>query len=124
MILVLVAAAVVSGLLGEPADTLAIVVTALCLTQLANVLAIRSETQSLFRIGLFSDKYVLGAVVLTFLLQMATLYVPFLNPVFRTQPLTAGELTLVVALSSVIFFAVEVEKFFWRRRSRKDSLRV
>ena len=99
------------------------VFTTLCLTQLAHVLAIRSETQSLFHIGLFSNKYLLGAVLLTFLLQMATLYVPFLNPIFRTQPLTGSELLLVIAVSTVVFFAVELEKFFWRRRLRKVGMR-
>ena len=94
------------------------VFTALCLTQLGHVLAIRSEKQSLFRMGLFSNKYLLGAVALTFLLQMATIYVPFLNPVFKTEPLTMSELALTIALSSVVFFAVEIEKLFWRRRTR------
>ena len=56
------------------------VFTVLCLTQLGHVLAIRSEKESLFKIGLFSNKYLLGAVVLTFALQMATIYVPVLNP--------------------------------------------
>jgi len=92
------------------------VFTALCLTQLGHVLAIRSEKHSLFTMGLFSNKYLLGAVVLTFAAQMATVYVPFLNPVFKTQPLTFNELAVTVILSSVVFFAVEVEKFIRRRR--------
>lgn len=91
------------------------VFTVLCLTQLGHVLAIRSEKESLFRQGLFSNPYLLAAVVCTFLLQMATIYVPFLNPVFKTVPLTAGELLLTLVLSSVVFWAVEVEKL-WRRR--------
>jgi Ca2+-transporting ATPase len=91
------------------------VFTVLCLTQLGHVLAIRSETQSLFTMGLFSNKYLLGAVVLTFLLQMATVYVPFLNPLFRTKPLTSSELLVTIGLSAVVFFAVEIEKFVRRR---------
>ncbi|MND07848.1 hypothetical protein D3C83_301020 [compost metagenome] len=57
-------------------------------------------------------------MALTFLLQMATLYVPALNVVFKTQPLSAAELGLCVALSSVVFFGVELEK--WLRR--KDMI--
>jgi len=91
------------------------VFTVLCLTQLGHVLAIRSEKQSLFRQGLFSNKYLLGAVVLTFLLQMATVYVPFLNPIFKTAPLSGGELLVTVGLSAVVFVAVEIEKAFRRR---------
>ncbi|MBP1746961.1 MAG: calcium-transporting ATPase, partial [Deltaproteobacteria bacterium] len=52
------------------------VFTVLCLTQLGHVLAIRSERQSLFTMGLFSNKPLLGAVALTFLLQMAVIYIP------------------------------------------------
>ena len=57
----------------------------------------------------------LVAVALTFLLQLATLYVPALNAVFKTQPLSAGELGLCLALSSVVFFGVEFEKWLRRR---------
>jgi len=92
------------------------VFTLLCLTQLGHVLAIRSERESLFKIGLFSNKCLLGAVLLTFLLQMATVYVPFLNPIFKTAPLTMAELLFTLVLSSTIFFAVEIEKFLKRRR--------
>jgi Ca2+-transporting ATPase len=92
------------------------VFTVLCLTQLGHVLAIRSEKQSLFTIGLFSNRYLLGAVALTFLLQMATIYVPLLNPIFKTVPLTLGELLFCIAWSALVFVAVEIEKAIKRRR--------
>ncbi len=90
--------------------------TVLCLTQLGHVLAIRSERESLFKLGLLSNKYLLGAVLLTFVLQMATIYVPALNPIFKTAPLTVGELLLALVLSSIVFIAVEIEKLIKRRR--------
>ncbi len=92
------------------------VFTVLCLTQLGHVLAIRSEKESFFRQGPLSNKPLFGAVVLTFALQMATVYVPFLNPVFKTQPLTLQELLFTLALSTIVFFAVETEKLFRRRK--------
>ena len=97
------------------------VFTVLCLTQLGHVLAIRSEKESLFRIGLFSNKYLLGAVILTFVLQMTTIYVPVLNRIFKTEPLSLNELVLTLAMSSVVFLAVESEKFVKRRMGRRLS---
>ena len=91
------------------------VFTVLCLSQLGHVLAIRSEKESLFKMGVFSNKYLFGAFVLTFILQMATIYVPFLNRIFKTEPLTLSELTVTLILSSVVFFAVEIEKLVRRR---------
>ena len=99
----------------EHAHWQTMVFTVLCLTQLGHVLAIRSEKESLFKIGLFSNKYLLVAVILTFILQMATIYVPFLNPIFKTEPLTFNELAFTLALSSLVFFAVELEKLKIRR---------
>ena len=93
--------------------------TVLALSQLGHVLAIRSEQDSLFRIGLGSNLPLLGAVLLTVGLQLATLYVPALQRVFKTQPLSAGELALCLALSATVFVAVEIEK--WAGRLRMSS---
>lgn len=77
-------------------------------------MAIRSEKESLFSMGIFSNKPLAAAVVVTFLLQMATIYVPALNPIFKTEPLSMNELILCLVLSSVVFFAVEFEKWLIR----------
>ncbi|MFH1301986.1 MAG: HAD-IC family P-type ATPase, partial [Planctomycetota bacterium] len=94
------------------------VFTVLCLSQMGHVLAIRSEQESFFKQGAFSNKPLLGAVLLTFVLQMATIYVPYLNPIFKTVPLTAGELMVTLVLSTVVFLAVELEKAIKRSRNR------
>jgi Ca2+-transporting ATPase len=92
------------------------VFTVLCLSQLAHVLAIRSERESLFSQGLWSNRPLLGAVALTFGLQMATIYVPALNHIFKTAPLSLGELAATLAVAAVVFVAVEIEKWLKRRR--------
>jgi Ca2+-transporting ATPase len=90
------------------------VFTVLTLGQMAHCMAIRSETDSLWRLGLGSNKPVLGAVGLTFALQMAVIYVPALNTVFKTAPLGPLELVICLAAALVVFIAVELEKA-WRR---------
>ncbi|HPN65246.1 MAG TPA: cation-translocating P-type ATPase [Candidatus Goldiibacteriota bacterium] len=90
------------------------VFTVLCLTQLGHVMAIRSEKQSVFKQGIFSNILLLGSIILVFALQMLTIYVPFLNDLFKTQPLSLKELGICVAASSVVFIAVELEKMIKR----------
>jgi Ca2+-transporting ATPase len=101
---------------GSQAHWQTMVFTVLCLSQMGHVLAIRSERESFFQQGALSNKPLLGAVALTFALQMATIYVPSLNPIFKTAPLTAGELGLTILLSTVVFLAVEIEKAIKRWR--------
>jgi Ca2+-transporting ATPase len=91
------------------------VFTVLTLSQMGQVLAIRSERESLFKIGLLSNRPLLGAVILTFLLQMAVIYVPWLNPIFKTTPLPATELLVCLSAASIVFIAVEAHKWFLRR---------
>ncbi|MEF3075777.1 cation-translocating P-type ATPase [Methylobacter sp. Wu1] len=93
------------------------VFTVLTLSQMGHVLAIRSDRASLFRQGLFSNLPLFGAVILTFGLQMAVLYVPVLQPIFKTQALSLNELLLCLGLSSVVFVTVEIEKWVRRRRT-------
>jgi Ca2+-transporting ATPase len=93
------------------------VFTVLCLSQLGHVMAIRSERESLFTQGIFTNKTLLAAVLGTVILQLATIYVPFLNPIFKTQQLTLRELVFVLLLSSVVFIAVELEKMIKRYKA-------
>jgi P-type Ca2+ transporter type 2C len=93
-----------------------IVFNVLCLSQMGHVLAIRSETQSLFSAGVFSNKPLIGAVLVALLLQFVITYTPFLQPIFQTEALTVNEFLLVGALSSIVFFAVEMEKMISARK--------
>ncbi|RPJ07286.1 MAG: cation-translocating P-type ATPase, partial [Deltaproteobacteria bacterium] len=95
------------------------VFTVLCLSQMGHVLAIRSEQESFFKQR--TNKPLLGAVLLTFFLQMATIYVPFLNPIFKTEPLTAWELAVTILLSTIVFLAVELEKTIKRSRDKGEG---
>ena len=91
------------------------VFTVLTLSQLGNVLAMRSEKESLFQQGLWSNPKLFGVVIFTFALQMATIYIPFLNQIFKTTPLSLNELVFCLVLSTVVFVAVEIKKWIIRR---------
>ena len=95
------------------------VFTVLTLGQMAHVMGIRSEQDPLWRIGVASNRPLLGAVLLTFALQMATIYVPVLNPIFKTQPLSLVELAVCLAAAAVVWIVTEVEKIW--RRARQSS---
>jgi Ca2+-transporting ATPase len=84
---------------------------------MGHVIAMRSDTQSIFKIGVSSNKPMLGALLLTVGLQGMIIYTPFFNDIFKTQPLTFYELAITLAVSSIVFWAVEIEK--WIKRNKK-----
>jgi Ca2+-transporting ATPase len=93
------------------------VFTTLTLSQMGNVLSIRSESETLFSLGLNSNRMILWAVLLTFGLQMAVVYVPFLQGIFHTVALPLPDLLVSLALSTVVFFASEAVKAMRNRRN-------
>ncbi|MEW5985451.1 MAG: cation-translocating P-type ATPase [Chloroflexota bacterium] len=92
--------------------------TTLTFAQMANVLGLRTGKYSLFKVGLFSNKAMLGAVTLTIILQLAVIYVPILQRFFHTQPLDAVHFVEAAIASLVVFLAIEVEKWLLRRSGR------
>lgn len=91
------------------------VFTVLTFAQLAQVIAIRSDKDSIFKIGFLSNTVLLGAVVLTIGLQLCVIYIPFFNEIFKTSPLDIYELAICVALAMIVFIGVEFEKWAIRR---------
>lgn len=100
---------------GESGHWQTVVFTVLTLAQLFHVLAIRSERDSLLTVGLFSNPTLMLAVLATVGLQLAVIYVPMLNAVFKTQPLSLIELSMCFGLASLVLVAVEFEKWLYRR---------
>jgi len=86
--------------------------TVLCFSQLGHAMAIRSTKESVFRIGIFSNKPMILALSLTVLLQILIIYVPALNEIFKTKPLSLMELSITFTASAIVFMAVEIEKIF------------
>jgi P-type Ca2+ transporter type 2C len=91
------------------------VFTVLCLSQLGHVMAIRSERESLFSQGIFTNKPLFYAVLGTVILQLTIVYAPVSKVLFKTQPLTSAELAVTLFLSSIVFVAVEADKMIKRK---------
>jgi Ca2+-transporting ATPase len=91
--------------------------TTLVFAQMGNVLAIRSNRESLFKIGLFSNRFLLGAVLLSIVLQLIIIYVPFFQGIFATEPLSASDLLICVLAGVVVFIVVEIYKSILRRKA-------
>ena len=94
--------------------------TTLIFSQLAHIMAIRTEHRSVFRAGLSSNWALYGTVALMVILQLLLIEIPFFQQFFQTVPLSDSHLLVSALLSSVIFFAVELEKW---ATNRKKSLR-
>ncbi len=97
-------------------DWQTMVFTTLTLSQMGHALSIRSGRDSFFRTGLLSNKALIGAVLLTFVLQLAVVYVPFMQGLFKTMALSPVNLAISLVLSTVVFWGVELEKWFLRQR--------
>ncbi|TDE53010.1 cation-translocating P-type ATPase [Flavobacterium sp. GT3P67] len=89
--------------------------TVLCFSQLGHVMVIRSSRESIFKIGFFSNKPMLVALLITIVLQFMVIYMPFFNEIFKTQPLSLYELGLTLAVSSIVFWSGEAEKWIKNR---------
>lgn len=98
------------------------VFTILSISQMGQAMAGRSNWSSVFSQGILGNKQLVGAVLLTFGLQMAVIYIPFLQDIFSTQSLTVTELLTCIGLSSIVFWAVETEKWIKRRKSISSSI--
>ncbi len=94
------------------AQTLAFVV--LSGTQLVHALNMRSESKSIFKLGIFSNMYMIGAIVIGAILQLDVIYIAPIAEVFNVVPLTLKDWGLVLLLSLVVLVVNEILKLFKR----------
>ena len=93
----------------------------LTVSELLRASTARSERTALFKIGIFTNKWMVYAVVVSLLMVVATIYVPFLQPVFGTVPLTLGEWAWILPLALLDSIAAEVTKIFLRAHVRRTE---
>jgi Ca2+-transporting ATPase len=87
----------------------------LACTQLFHAFSCRSMRHSIFKLRFSTNPQLVGAVVLSFLLQMAIIYVPFFQPIFKTMPLSLVDLGMIMVFSTLPLWTMEVVKALNRR---------
>jgi Ca2+-transporting ATPase len=92
--------------------------TTLVFFSLFTVFNARSDEQSAF-VGLFSNKWLWGAVLLSLLLQVAVIYIPFLQQAFSTVSLSLGDWLRCLAVASSVLWLRELSKIFTRAIDNK-----
>jgi P-type Ca2+ transporter type 2C len=90
--------------------------TTLMLFQLFNVFNARSDNRSAFH-NLFTNRWLWGAVALSLVLQIAVVYVPFLQTAFSTVALRLSDWLLCAAVASSVLWLRELSKLFVRNRT-------
>lgn len=83
----------------------------LMISQMFNVLNCRSEFNSLFKIGIFTNMKLWGAILISIIMQIIAVQTPFFNTFLKTVPLTLMDWLYVVLISSSVFVIVEIYKF-------------
>jgi Ca2+-transporting ATPase len=95
--------------------------TTLLFFSLFTVFTARSDERSAFA-GFFSNPWLLGAVLLSLLLHVAVIYVPFLQNAFSTVSLSAGDWLRCAAVGSSVLWLTELRKLIVRSYGRRGSL--
>jgi Ca2+-transporting ATPase len=94
--------------------------TTLTMFQIFNIFNARSDERSAV-VGLFSNTWLWGAVLLALTLQGAVIYLPFLQHAFSTVRLSAGDWLRCVAVASSVLWLRELSKIVTRATVNKES---
>jgi len=105
----------------ENARTMAFMVLVMC--QLFFSLAVRNSTKSIFQIGVFSNKYLVGAILLGISLQLVIIGIPVMQRAFHLQMLDLGGWITAISLGLVPLMFNEILKIFLRAKIRKEQIK-
>lgn len=104
----------------QTAETMAFITLSLC--ELFRAYTVRSERASLFRIGVFSNRYMQFAVAFSIILLLLVVNVPFLQPIFNTHFLKPIEWAVVLGLALIPAISEEITKVYLRWRERRERV--
>jgi Ca2+-transporting ATPase len=93
--------------------------TTLISAELIRAYSSRSERFSIIKLGVFSNKTLVGASFVSFVLMLAVIYLPFLQPIFKTYALSGGDWLVVASLCAVPLLAGEANKLVMRAMANK-----
>lgn len=93
-------------------------------TQVGAVMGCRTDSTSVFRIGLFTNRLILWGILVELTLLAILIYTPFIQPIFNTAPIGLREWFFLFAWIPVIFFLDELRKAFLRWRANRTSLKA
>jgi len=88
--------------------------------ELFQAFAARSVRYPSFKVGLFKNKYLIGAVLLSLVATLMIIYLPFLSQIFHTVPLSLAEFLIITLASSTGFIYLEIHKYFISRKELKN----
>jgi P-type Ca2+ transporter type 2C len=97
-------------------EALTMTQAAIVVGQIAVGFAVRGERLSVFRLGLLSNRGYVGAQLVGIALVCAISYVPFLQAIFHTAPLSIADWALVIAVGSLVLVVDEIRKLLARRK--------
>jgi Ca2+-transporting ATPase len=100
---------------GAPDRARTAALCAMVLSQMLFVFSARSESKTLWSMGPLSNRKLVLAVVVSFSIQLAIVYVPFLSDAFRTVPLGGEDWAVIVPLSALAFLMNETGKWWGKR---------
>ncbi len=84
--------------------------TTMAVFQWFNALNARSDTQSIFSLGVFTNRWLLLSILVTACVQVLVVHVPFLQNIFSTQPLSPAEWAIIILTASSVFLVEEARK--------------
>jgi Ca2+-transporting ATPase len=95
--------------------------TSIIIMQMLFVLIARSEKHSFAHIGLLTNKKLILAIAVSIILQLMIIYVPFLNMIFKTEPLALSEWASIIAVSVAVFIVFEAVKIYKYRKPTTEN---
>jgi potassium/sodium efflux P-type ATPase len=95
--------------------------TGIVMAQVGNGFACRTQRESVFRVGFFTNRLLLAAILLELGLQAVIVYAPFLHDALKTRPISAKDWAILMAFIPTLFIADEIRKLIVRTRYRKKG---